>query len=133
MFAATSDWLEDQIELKHGINTRLRGEDRIFPMNENTRFLIFRSIRELLINIVKHAKAENIILTLEGNNENVYIEIEDDGIGFDYHPELYRLKSKSMGLFSIHERISDIGGTIKIDSELGLGTRIKLIIPIIDL
>lgn len=133
LFAATSDWLEDQIELKHGINTRLKGEDRIFPMNENTRFLIFRSIRELLINIVKHAKAENIILTLEGNNESIYIEIEDDGIGFDYHPELYRLKSKSMGLFSIHERISDIGGTIKIDSELGLGTKIKLIIPIIDL
>ena len=132
LFAATSDWLEDQIEEKHGINTTIRGEDRFFPMKENTRFLIFRSIRELLINIVKHANAKNIIVTLKENNKNIYIDIEDNGVGFDYHPELFGFKSKSMGLFSVHERITDIGGSMVIDSSLGQGTKVSLTIPLTD-
>jgi signal transduction histidine kinase len=132
LFAATSDWLEDQIELKHGIKTTIRGEDRFYPLTENTRFLIFRSIRELLINIVKHAKAENIFVTIKGNKENIFIDIEDDGVGFVYSPELYRFKSKSMGLFSVHERISDIGGSMVIDSKFDQGTKVSLVIPITD-
>ena len=132
LFAATADWLEDQIELKHGIKTIITGEDRFFSLTENTRFLIFRSIRELLINIVKHAKAENIIVTIKEINKRMHINIEDDGIGFDYNPASFRNKRKSLGLFSIHERVTDIGGSMEIDSKLGRGTLIKLIIPIIE-
>jgi signal transduction histidine kinase len=130
LFAATSDWLEDLIEIKHGIKTVIQGEDRFFPLNENERFLIFRSIRELLMNIVKHAKAENIIVTIMEINKKMHINIEDDGVGFD--SELVRLKRKSLGLFSINERVTDIGGSMEIESKLGRGTKIKLIIPIKD-
>ena len=131
LFAATSDWLEDQIELKHGIKSEIKGEDRIYLMDENTRFLIFRSIRELLINVVKHAKAEHIYVTIKEINKNLYVIVEDDGSGFNYHPELYRFKSNSLGLFSINERVTDIGGSMEIISTLGEGTLIKLIIPLI--
>ena len=131
LFAATSDWLEDQIELKHGIKSEIKGEDRIYLMDENTRFLIFRSIRELLINVVKHAKAEHIYVTIKEINKNLYVIVEDDGTGFNYHPELYRFKSNSLGLFSINERVTDIGGSMEIISTLGEGTLIKLIIPLI--
>jgi signal transduction histidine kinase len=85
-----------------------------------------------LINIVKHAKAENIFVTIKGNKENIFIDIEDDGVGFVYSPELYRFKSKSMGLFSVHERISDIGGSMVIDSKFDQGTKVSLVIPITD-
>ena len=132
LFAATADWLEDQIEIKHGIKTTIKGEDRFFSLTENTRFLIFRSIRELLINIVKHAKAENIIVTINEANKKMQISIDDDGIGFEYDPATFRNKRKSLGLFSIHERVADIGGSMEIDSKLGSGTLIKLIIPIIE-
>jgi signal transduction histidine kinase len=130
LYAATSDWLEDQIELKHGIKTKIKGEDRIYLMDENTRFLLFRSIRELFINIVKHAKAEHIYVTMKEINKKLYVIVEDDGIGFNYHPELFRFKSNSLGLFSINERVTDIGGSMEIISTLGEGTLIKLIVPI---
>ena len=130
LFAATADWLEDQIELKHDIKTIINGEDRFFPLAENTRFLIFRSIRELLINIVKHAKANNIIVTISEVDQNMHIRIADDGIGFDYKPESFRHKRKSLGLFSINERVTDIGGSMKIDTKPGKGTIVELIVPI---
>ncbi len=132
LFAATADWLEDQIELKHGIKTFIRGEDRFFQLAENTRFLIFRSIRELLINSVKHAKAENIIVTIKEIDAKMHVTIEDDGVGFDYDSKYFKYKKKSIGLFSINERLTDIGGSMEIDSKIGRGTIIKLIIPIKD-
>jgi len=132
LFAATSDWLEDQIELKHGIKTILRGDDRFFELKENTRLLIFRSVRELLMNIVKHAQAKNIIVTINEINRKMHISIEDDGVGFDYDAESFKYKRKSLGLFSIYERVTDIGGSMEIDSIIGRGTIIKLVIPIND-
>ena len=129
LYGAISDWLEDQIELKHGIKTFLKGEDRFYPIEENNRFLIFRSIRELLLNIVKHAKADNIIVGIIEAKKKIEITIEDDGIGFDYSSKLLRLKKESLGLFSINERFSDLGGSMEIDSVLGKGTKITLIIP----
>jgi len=132
IYASVSDWIEEQVQLKYGILTVLTGDDQIYPLNENVRYLSFRSIRELLMNIVKHAQATKINVNIEKNNENLVVTITDNGIGFIYEPTLLKLKSKSFGLFSIQERMSDIGGSIDIDSNIGNGTRVKLKIPLIN-
>ena len=64
------------------------------------------------------------------NNDQLEIAVEDNGIGFDFSPEQLRIKGQSYGLFSIQERITDLGGELVVDSEIGKGSKIKMIIPL---
>lgn len=132
LYAAVHDWMHEEIELKHNINTSISGEDEKFYFDENTRFLLFRSIRELMINVMKHAQATLLKIDFKRKNELLEISVQDDGIGFNYSPNLLRMKSNTYGLFSIQERLSDLGGIMTVDSEGGKGTDIKLLIPLKD-
>jgi len=130
LFAATSDWLEEQIELKHGITATVTGDDQVFPLEENVRFLLFRSIRELLMNAVKHAKASMVEVVIKKYKDSLLITVQDDGIGFSFFPGMLRLKDQRFGLFSIQERMTDNGGSLDIESAPGKGTKVKIIIPL---
>jgi len=130
--AATNDWMKKQIEEKHYIKTVFSGESEKFVLDENTQILLFRSLKELMINTVKHAKASHLTTTFKRKDNMLDMTIDDDGIGFNFNPDLLRLKSNSYGLFSIHERIIDLGGIIEVDSVIDKGTKIKLSIPLKD-
>ena len=131
LFAAIHDWLKEHIEPKYKINTTVKGEEDGYILEENTRYLLFRSIRELIMNSIKHAEADHLAVEFEATGKNIHIDVKDDGIGFVYDPELQKRKSDSYGLFSIQERMSDLGGSMTIDSKLGIGTIIKLTVPLI--
>ncbi len=130
LYAAIHDWMKEQIEIKYGIKTAISGKKEKYKLDENTRFLLFRSIRELIINVTKHARAAHLNIELNRKKDMLEIMVRDDGVGFDYNSKLFKLKSDSYGLFSIQERISDLGGSIKITSTPGSGTKIKLVIPL---
>jgi len=132
LYAAVHDWMKEQIENKHGIKTKLTGVNERYPMSENTRLLIFRSLRELMINVVKHAKAKhlNININFKSNKRLMEINVSDDGVGFDENLILKKLKKQAYGLFSIQERMSDLGGSMTIDSKPGIGTKVILLIPL---
>ena len=129
LFAATADWMEEQIESEYGIRTRITGDDRVFPLDENIRLLVFRCIRELLMNVVKHARAAMVEVDFIEKEEQLHILVRDNGKGFNYHPDLVRLRNTGFGLFSILERMQDLGGSIEIDSQPGKGTTVILLIP----
>ena len=84
------------------------------------------------MNTVKHAKANQLEIALKRTENTLEITIEDDGRGFNYSPDLLRLKRDSYGLFSIQERLSDLGGIMEIDTVIDKGTKIKLTIPLND-
>lgn len=130
LYAAIHDWMKEQIETKYGINTHISSEKEKFNLEDTTRLLLFRSIRELLINVVKHARAKNLNVNILTQNGMMEIRIQDDGIGFDSKSDLTRLKSKGYGLFSIQERMEDLGGYMKIESNPGKGSEIKLVLPL---
>ena len=130
LYAAVHDWMKEQIELKHEITTSISGEAVNIDFDENTRFLLFRSIRELMINVVKHAQATILNVDFAHKDENIVISVKDDGIGFNYSPHFLQLKSSGYGLFSIQERLSDLGGMMEVDSSKGKGTLIKIIVPL---
>ena len=131
LYAAIHDWMKEQVEQKYGISTRITGNRETIPIDENTRFLVFRSIRELIMNVVKHAKASHLNIIIERDSRQLEITVQDDGIGFHYDSDLNKLKSMTYGLFSIKERMSDMGGSITIESKKGFGTKIKLVIPMV--
>ena len=83
---------------------------------------------ELFNNIIKHSKASKAYITLEENNKQLLLTIEDDGKGFDTSKELL---SDGFGLTQIKSRIKHLKGTISINSKINAGTLIyiKLQIP----
>ena len=78
---------------------------------------IFRIIQEILNNAIKHAQAKEVLVQLNGEDDDIIILVEDDGIGFDTDK-----KYKSMGLENIKSRVNYLKGTIDIDSRIGEGT-----------
>jgi PAS domain S-box-containing protein len=130
LVAATHDWMKEQIQEKHFIKTSLEGEDLVLNIDENTRVLLFRSLRELMMNVVKHAQAKNLKINFQTKDDDLVITVEDDGVGFHYNAQMVRLQGKGFGLFSIQERLSDLGGTMKVTSAPGQGTTIELKTPL---
>lgn len=96
---------------------------------------LFRIVQEAIINISKHAKAENVIVNLEMSDKGVSLLIEDDGEGFDIDSVLegtrqYKRDGRGLGLLGMKERASLIGGELLLCSEPGNGTRITLNVPL---
>ena len=132
LVAAVSDWMDEELETKHNINVNLTADNKVFLIDEDIRILTFRCVRELLMNVVKHAKASQVDLDIKESTGSLFISVNDNGIGFNYSPAYLRAKGSGFGLFSIQERIEDIGGSMEINSEKGKGTSVKLIVPLKD-
>lgn len=103
-----------------------------YLLSDQVKILLYRSVRELLINAAKHARAESVRIVVHQVDDNIEIILEDDGIGFDTS-RLDRVKqaeSPGFGLFSIRERLKQMGGKLQINSEKGRGTIITLLAPL---
>jgi signal transduction histidine kinase len=81
---------------------------------------IFRIIQESLNNILKHAEASEIRVTIERNDNLVNIKIEDNGKGFAVNSP--NQEQSGFGLLGINERVRMLGGTLSIESEKDFGT-----------
>ena len=125
-------WLASQIEGKHGLQIQLQGDGEPKPLDNGCRVIAFQATRELLFNIVKHARAKSAAISMKTDGEVVRIDIEDDGIGFDtVKLDAAASGSSGFGLFSIRERFHTLGGRLEIHSEPGRGTRASLLLPLI--
>jgi PAS domain S-box-containing protein len=129
--AAVAEWLTDQIQEKHGIKTECVDDGRQKPLDDDILVLLFRNVRELLINVVKHAQANKVIVSIRKVKDNICVSVEDDGVGFD-PDEVTSMATKraEFGLFSIRERLEQLGGMIEIDSEMGRGSKITMTAPL---
>jgi signal transduction histidine kinase len=129
--AAAEQWLADEIQEKHGITTEFENDGQHKPMSDDIRAILFRNLRELLVNVVKHAEAESVKVSVCREDGDIHVRVEDDGVGFDP----VEVKSQSItdgkfGLFSIAERLEQLGGHVEIDSKPGGGSRIKMTAPL---
>jgi signal transduction histidine kinase len=129
--AAAEQWLADEIQKKHGIKTEFVNDGQHKPLDEDIRGILFRNLRELLINVVKHAKAQKVKVFVLRDNEDIRVLIEDDGIGFNpLEVKTKAILSGKFGLFSIRERLEQLGGCVEISSKIGGGSRIKMTAPL---
>ena len=81
-------------------------------------------MQEGLNNVVKHAGTDRAAVTLRFEKEHLALSIRDRGSGFD--PERITRNSASIGLASMRERVESLGGTLKVVSSPGQGTRITV-------
>jgi len=100
-------------------------------MAPTTKIVLFRIAQEALSNVQKHAKAERATITLTVAEGRIKGTIEDNGIGFDVEAMSQDpTKWQSFGLKGIHERARLVGGTARVESRKGHGTRVLFDIPI---
>jgi PAS domain S-box-containing protein len=128
--------LEDLAEIfsrERNIKCRFESGGEFEPIEDAIKVLLYRSVRELLINVAKHAGASEAKITLRRLNNEAYINVEDNGEGFDASIlERRSEKSRGFGLFSIQERLGQIDGRFKIQTSKGRGTKITLVAPLSD-
>ena len=128
---AAIDWLAEQFQQKHSLKCTFESDKKPKPLSQDFEIVLFRSVRELLINIVKHAKAKKVKIAIRVNKENLRIRVSDDGIGFSKETKADRAyRNHQFGLFNITERIRHLGGKVEVDSQSGKGTMVTLVAPL---
>jgi signal transduction histidine kinase len=125
-FQPAVQWLVENIQSRYGIEIVLKDDGLPKPADEKTRVILFRSIRELLINAAKHAGARRVQVCLEREEDHLKAAIEDDGIGMESEV----VAARGSGLFSIRERLNHVGGSMRIESAPGKGTKVLLSAPL---
>ena len=104
------------------------------PLTELIKIPLYRSVRELLMNALKHAKAKTVDIIVCRVDNDIQIVVEDDGKGFNVSQlnETSNVKRSGFGLLSIRERLGYIGGGLDIQSGDGHGTKITLRVPLVE-
>jgi signal transduction histidine kinase len=104
--------------------------DQSLKLSDQMSIVLFRIIRELLLNIEKHAGATNAELKINVRDKQLHITLKDDGVGFDITNLGTEFSSEGgFGLFSIQEQVRGLGGIFEIRSTLGKGTQVFLTMP----
>ncbi|MCX7965156.1 MAG: PAS domain S-box protein, partial [Syntrophorhabdaceae bacterium] len=128
---AAIEWLIEQIQKQYKIEFEFEDDGQSKEVAEDIKIFLFTAVRELLINVIKHAHAKKVKITLRKVNSNISLHVADDGVGFNVSKmKFYMDENKGFGLFSIRERLSHLGGHMEIRSQRGRGTRIILMAPL---
>jgi len=122
--------LADRVRDEHGIAVTLDTRNGPLRLDDDVGVTLFQSIRELLLNVVKHANASSVTVIIRRAPGHVHVEVVDDGDGFEVPERFIRLEDGGYGLFSIRERMSYLGGTFRVESAPGRGTRATMVAPL---
>ncbi|MCB9077251.1 MAG: PAS domain S-box protein [Anaerolineaceae bacterium] len=126
---AALHWYGEQFASRVNFAVKIQGEEpspRLSGLLEDT---LFRITQEALTNVAKHAQANQVLITVETDNEFVRLQISDDGAGFDLGQWVGGSKRKNWGLVTMIERAEAIGGYCQIESQFGQGTQVTVELP----
>lgn len=123
-FVPALEWLTEQVQNQHNIEIDFQARS-VPPLVHEIQVLLFQATRELLMNVVKHARARSALVKVSGIGDKVRIKVADDGMGIDTR-QAFRTDQSSggFGLFSIRERLKHFGGHMSIRSKARQGTTV---------
>jgi PAS domain S-box-containing protein len=129
--AALEELLDDKFHGQRDVEYAFSDDHQPKPLTDDVRILLFQCVREVLINIVKHARAHRMDLDIRRSEDSIRITVTDDGVGFDVEGAFsLPARHRGFGLFNIKERLDYVGGTLEIDSRPGEGSRFALVAPL---
>jgi signal transduction histidine kinase len=130
-FASAVEWLAEDILERNGVVFSLEAEGSPDLPAGDTRIIIVKVIRELLVNILKHAQAKSVEISIHNEGDDIFVEIIDDGIGFDVDAvsPISASNRQKLGIFTIRERMAYLKGRFLITSVPGRGTSVTLTVP----
>jgi PAS domain S-box-containing protein len=128
---AAVEWLADRFQEEHGLEIHIQADGLPKPLSEAAKVMVFRVLRELLANVVKHAQASRVDISVVRDGEFISLGVRDNGIGFDPAEAGARLsRPDAFGLFSIRERLNHLGGHLEVSSAPGRGTSAYIMVPL---
>jgi signal transduction histidine kinase len=110
-----------------GVQSRVAIGDDVGRLDPVIETAIYRVVQESLHNVAKHAQAQNVNIHMEREGETLSLVIEDDGVGIRAVTNSLR---PSFGMAGMQERISTLGGQMKVVSRKGEGTKISITVPL---
>jgi signal transduction histidine kinase len=124
-------WVAQRNLAPQGVQVRCEFEEPLARLPFEMEIAVFRAVQEAINNVVRHAHAETVLIEVGVDRGVLQVDIEDDGAGFDVAgigaPEA---GGRGLGILGMHERMDLIGGSSKVTSSPGGGTRVSLRIPI---
>ncbi|HVJ04816.1 MAG TPA: GAF domain-containing sensor histidine kinase [Candidatus Saccharimonadales bacterium] len=112
-----------------GVQSRVAIGDDVGRLDPVIETAIYRVVQESLHNVAKHAQAQNVNIQMERNGETLRLVIEDDGVGIRTVSNANTMRP-SFGMAGMHERISTLGGQMRVSSRKGEGTKITVSVPV---
>lgn len=130
-----------QWQTQTNIDTQFNTTGEIQPLHPEVEVTLLRGIQEALANVRKHARATLVSVTLSYLTNNVILDIEDNGVGFEAGKEKRDERSEKrvgnvdlisggFGLLAMRERVAELGGEVTVESEAGEGTTLAISIPV---
>ena len=125
-------WLADEMQRLYKLDVTIKDDGLPKPMDPAVSATLFRALRELLLNVTKHARvAEAEITTEQGKDNSLIVKVNDAGGGLSPSVIDPLISTDSTGLVSIRERIGYLGGEMSIASNPGVGTTVVLKVPLL--
>jgi signal transduction histidine kinase len=124
-------WLADRAGKQQRLIVTIEDDGAPKPLEDQVAVLLFQTVRELLQNVVKHARSKRATVRCGAADETFTLDVLDPGVGFEVH-SIDRLPTRhgGFGLFNIRERLKLMGGTIDIHSIVGEGTTVRIRVPL---
>jgi signal transduction histidine kinase len=108
----------------NGIPAQVTTTGTARPVQPEAEFALLRAAQEALANVARHAHASRVGLTVSYMENEVALDVRDDGVGFDP-----AFSDRGFGLVAMRQRIADLSGTMQVESEPGGGTAISACVP----
>ena len=128
-------WLGEQMQRRGLVVTVDAADASDIALSEDCTVLLFQSVRELLMNALKHAHTKEVAIRLDNSEGQLRIEVRDEGAGFDLAAAASQSTntalSSKFGIFSIRERMKALGGSFNLQSAPGEGTAATLTLPLV--
>lgn len=99
-------------------------------LSDELSIALYRVVQECLNNIIKHAKADRVVIRVFPKGGDLCLMIIDNGIGFDPESVPSGQSGGGLGLIGIRERVESFGGMVEFDSQPGNGTRVRIAVPL---
>lgn len=125
--AEAVEWLAEQYREDQLMDVAVRVEPGFQATHQDLEVFLFQTVRELLLNALKHGGATRTTVALANTDEQIILTVEDDGIGSETG-QVPR-SPPGIGLTAIRERLDMLGGTLELDTDPGQGLRVTVRCP----
>jgi signal transduction histidine kinase len=124
-------WLAERVGKQQRLTVTIEDDGALKPLEDSVQVLLFQTVRELLQNVIKHARSKRATVRCSTLGETFTLDVLDPGVGFEVH-SIDRLPTRQggFGLFNIRERLKLMGGNIDIHSIVGEGTTVRIRVPL---
>ena len=120
-------WLAEDMELRSDICARLELATEDVAMSDAQATVVFRIVQESLTNIVRHANASEVIISLREDQGQLQLQVIDDGCGFNTRSAK---RTRGYGILGMRERVRGLGGSLQIESRPNAGTTVSIALPL---